>query len=56
MVRTGLTALLVATGICCSPLFAQDSPAQEPAGLKLEWRSATDSNHFQLGEGIPLEF
>jgi hypothetical protein len=56
MVRTGLTALILATAICCSPLFAQDSPAQEPADLRLELRSATGSNHFQLGEVIPLEF
>jgi len=55
MVRPGLTTLLLATAICCSPLFAQDSPAQEPADLKVELRSATGSNRFQLGEVIPLE-
>ena len=55
MVRTGLATLILATAVCCSPLFAQDSPAQEPADLKLELRSATGSNRFQLGEVIPLE-
>lgn len=55
MVRTGLTALIIAAAICCSPLFAQDPPVQEPADLKVELRSATGSNRFQLGEVIPLE-
>jgi len=48
--------MILATAVCCSPLFAQDSPAQEPADLKVELRSATGSNRFQLGEVIPLEF
>jgi len=56
MVRTSLAAMILATAVCCSPLFAQDSPAQEPADLKVELRSATGSNRFQLGEVIPLEF
>jgi hypothetical protein len=55
MVRTGLTALIIATAVCCAPLFAQDSPAPEPADLKVELRSAAGSNRFQLGEVIPLE-
>jgi len=55
MFRTGLTALILATAVFCSPLFAQDSPAPEPADLKLELRSANGSNRFQLGEVIPLE-
>ncbi len=55
MVRTRIIALILATFACCSPLFAQDSPAQEPTNLKLELRSATGSNRFQLGEVIPLE-
>jgi len=55
MVRTGLTTLILAIASSCSPLFAQDSPAQEPADLKVELRSATGSNRFQLGEVIPLE-
>jgi hypothetical protein len=36
-------------------LFAQDLPAQDPTDLKVELRSATGSNRFQLGEVIPLE-
>jgi hypothetical protein len=55
MVRTGFAAMILATAVCCSPLFAQDSPAQEPADLKIELRSVTGSNRFQLGEVIPLE-
>jgi hypothetical protein len=55
MIRNGLIALILATGVCCAPLFAQDSPEHEPADLKVELRSATGSNRFQLGEVIPLE-
>ena len=55
MIRTGLTTLILAIAFCHSPLFAQDSPAPEPADLKVELRSATGSNRFQLGEVIPLE-
>ncbi len=55
MIRTGLTTLSLATAFCGSTLLAQNSPAQEPAGLKLELRPATGSNHFQLGEVIPLK-
>jgi len=55
MIRTGLTALVLATTFYGSTLFGQDSSAQEPADLKVELRSATGSNRFQLGEVIPLE-
>lgn len=55
MVRTVLTTLILAIAFCGSPLFALDSPVQEPADLKVELRSATGSNRFQLGEVIPLE-
>ena len=55
MNRSRLARLILAIAFCCSPLFAQDSPAQEPADLKVELRSATGSNRFQLGEVIPLE-
>ncbi len=52
---SGLARLILAIAFCCSPLFAQDSPAPEPADLKVELLSATGSNRFQLGEVIPLE-
>lgn len=55
MIRTVLTTVILAISFCCSPLFAQGSPAPEPADLKVELRSATGSNRFQLGEVIPLE-
>src|ERR1700678_396298 len=55
MVRTGLTILIIATVVCCATLFAQSPSAQEPADLKMELRSATGSNRFQLGEVIPVE-
>ncbi|MGC2404548.1 MAG: hypothetical protein WA510_32455 [Acidobacteriaceae bacterium] len=55
MIRTGLTAMILGIAVCCSPLFAQDSPADEATDLKVELRSATGSNDFQLGEVIPLE-
>lgn len=45
---------LIALAISSS-LFAQELPVQEPADLKVELRSATGSNRFQLGEVIPLE-
>lgn len=51
----GLTALILLTAVFFSPLFAQGSPAHRPADLKVELRSATGSNRFQLGEVIPLE-
>jgi hypothetical protein len=54
MVHAGLAALILAAASCFS-LFAQVSFAQEPADLKVELRSATGSNRFQLGEVIPLE-
>ncbi len=55
MVRTGLTALILAIASCCFPLFGQDSSAPETSDLKLELRSGTGSKRFQLGEVIPLE-
>jgi hypothetical protein len=55
MIRTCLTALILATTFYGSALPAQDSSAQEPTDLKVELRSATGSNRFQLGEVIPLE-
>jgi hypothetical protein len=55
MLRTSLPALIFAAAFGCSPLFAQDSSAKEPVDLKVELRSATGSNRFQLGEVIPLE-
>lgn len=55
MLRTGLTLLIIVAAVCGSPVFAQGSPAQEAADLKVELRSATGSNRFQLGEMIPLE-
>jgi hypothetical protein len=54
MLRTGLAAMILMTAACYSPLFAQDSPAPEPTDVKVELRSATGSNRFQLGEVIPL--
>ena len=55
MIRFRLAPLILAIAFWCSPLFAQDSPAQRPGDLKMELRSATGSNRFQLGEVIPLE-
>jgi len=55
MNRSKLARLILAIAFWCSALFAQNSPAQEPADLKIELRSATGSNRFQLGEVIPLE-
>jgi hypothetical protein len=55
VVRTCLTALLIAAALCDAALLAQSSPAQEPTDLKVELRSATGSNRFQLGEVIPVE-
>jgi len=55
MNRSRLARLILAIALWCSPLFAQDSPTQQPADLKIELRSATGSNRFQLGEVIPLE-
>jgi hypothetical protein len=53
MART--TLLFLAIALWCFPTFAQDSPAPGPADLKVELRSASGSNRFQLGEVIPLE-
>ena len=55
MIRISLTVIILATVVRCSPLYAQSPSAQEPADLKVELRSATGSNRFQLGEVIPLE-
>lgn len=51
-----LNALILTATVCCSPLFAQEAAANEPADVKVELRSVTGSNRFQLGEVIPLEF
>ena len=50
----GLAALML-VGACCTLLSAQSSSVQESTDLKVELRSLTDSNRFQLGEVIPLE-
>jgi hypothetical protein len=55
MITDRLTVLILLMAFCCSPLLAQDSPVQESADLKIELRSTTGSNRFQLGEVIPLE-
>ncbi|WP_058188362.1 hypothetical protein [Terracidiphilus gabretensis] len=55
MIRTGPASLLLWTAFYSSALFAQGSPGQEPADLKVELRTSTGSNRFQLGEIIPLE-
>ena len=56
MVYTVLTTLVFAIAFSCFPLFAQESTVQDSTDLKVELRSATGSNRFQLGEVIPLEF
>ena len=55
MAFTGLTASLLAVALCCPTLFAQSSSVQESADLKMELRSATGTNRFQIGEVIPVE-
>jgi hypothetical protein len=50
--------LVIACGFC--PVLAQNapvqgSPSQDSPDLKVELRSATGSNRFQLGEVVPLE-
>jgi hypothetical protein len=55
MNRSRLARLILAIAFSCSPLFAQESPVQDSTDLKVELRSATGSNRFQLGEVIPLE-
>jgi sugar lactone lactonase YvrE len=39
-----------------APRLVQDSVAQGPSDLRVELRSATGSNRFQIGEVIPLQF
>ena len=56
MVLTVRTTLIFAIAFTCSPLFAQESSVRDSTDLKVELRSATGSNRFQLGEVIPLEF
>jgi hypothetical protein len=55
MVGTVLTTLIFAIAFSCSLLFAQEPPVQDSTDLKVELRSATGSNRFQLGEVIPLD-
>src|ERR1051326_4003644 len=50
-----ILAIGLAVAAIGSRLFAQDLIVREPADLKVELRSATGSNRFQLGEVIPLE-
>lgn len=45
-----LAQLLLAIAVCAMPAWTQNA-----ADLKVELRSATGSNRFQVGEAIPLE-
>ncbi|HKR27290.1 MAG TPA: hypothetical protein VJS11_07535 [Acidobacteriaceae bacterium] len=55
MIRAGLTLLILATTFYGSTSSAQNPSAPDPTDLKVELRSATGSNRFQLGEVIPLQ-
>ena len=55
MNRSGFAALALLAVLICSPVIAQNSCTAEPSDLNVELRSATGSNHFQMGEVIPLE-
>ncbi|MGF7179204.1 hypothetical protein [Tunturiibacter psychrotolerans] len=55
LVRTCLIALMIASAVWCSTLFAQNPSVQEPTDLKVELRSSTGTNRFQLGEVIPVQ-
>jgi hypothetical protein len=55
MIRASITAVILSVAVFCPALSGQDSPERGPADLKVELRSATGSNSFQLGEVILLE-
>jgi hypothetical protein len=55
MLRSWLACLMFWPVAFSSPFLAQELSAQEPTDLKVELRSATGSNRFQIGEVIPLE-
>jgi hypothetical protein len=55
MLRTNLGPLILAVGVFVSPVLGQQAPVQNPSDLGVEFRSATGSNRFRIGEVIPLE-
>ena len=56
MLRVWLMCFISCLIFLCVSLEAQQPTAQEPADIQAELRSATGSNHFQLGEVISLDF
>lgn len=55
MIRTCFKVLLLAVALYRSPMDCQSQSVQEPSGLRVQIRSATGSNRFQLGEVLPVE-
>ena len=55
MIRTCFKVLLLAVTLYCSQLDCQSQSVQQAADLRVQLRSATGSNRFQLGEMIPVE-
>src|ERR1700677_2760971 len=55
MIRTNFDWLLLTIGLLVWPVLGQQPPAQEPADLQVQFRSATGSNRFRVGEVIPVE-
>ena len=55
MIRANFEWLLLTIGLFVSPVLGQQPPAQGPADLQVQFRSATGSNRFRVGEVIPVE-
>ena len=55
MTRSKGVWLILALGLVGLSLFGQQSIRPDPEDLQVIFRSATNSNHFRVGEVIPLE-
>jgi hypothetical protein len=55
MMRSKVGPLILILCVVESSLFGQQSVRLDPDDLQLIFRSATNSNHFRVGEVIPLE-
>lgn len=55
MICANFEWLLLTIGLLVSPVLGQQLPAQGPADLQVQFRSATGSSRFRVGEVIPVE-
>src|SRR5580658_237091 len=55
MIRPKLEWLALTVGLLVSSMMGQQLTTSEPTDLQVQFRSVTGSNHFPIGEVIPVE-